>query len=82
MAMPKSRRKRKPRKKPLVSEKEAEKPERLSIKIPADLYEELQALKVIPEEPFHKVLRRLLDFYKQHAEKRSEDSSRESGFIA
>ena len=57
---------------------------RLSIKIPADLYEELQALKVIPEEPFHKVLRRLLDFYKQHqkAEKRPEDSSREAGFIA
>jgi len=82
MAMPKKKR-RKPRKKPLVSEKEAEKPDRLSIKIPADLYEELQALKVIPEEPFHKVLRRLLDFYKHHqkAEKRPEDS-REAGFIA
>jgi len=71
--------------------KPAKKPQRkktINIKLDPETHRRLEKLKIIPQEPFDSVVRRLLDFYEQHqAEKKpqtttKEDSSRETGFIA
>ena len=39
-----------------------------SMRVPREVMAELNALKILPEEPSYKVLQRLIDFYKKNGE--------------
>ena len=34
--------------------------------VPLEMKQELDSLKIIPEEPYYKLLRRIIDFYKEN----------------
>ena len=69
---------RKPEKKP------RRKPS-LNIKVSPETHKKLESMKIIPQEPFESVIRRLIEFYEQHqeAEKKPQQAEKSgSGFIA
>ncbi|MEM0106882.1 MAG: hypothetical protein QXS03_01475 [Candidatus Micrarchaeaceae archaeon] len=50
---------------PTTSEQTKE-PAKKLIKVPQSMYTQLEAMKIIPEQPFYKVIKMLLDFYEQN----------------
>jgi len=67
------------RKKPAESRRKRS----LNIKVSPETHKKLEDLKIIPQEPFESVIKRLIDFYeKQGALQKEPQTSRKEGFIA